>query len=149
VTDSGRTVYGGGGITPDVKFADPKTSRFEDSLLQHYVFFNFARRYVVNHKVARNLEVDQALMQEFQKFLTEHKIPFTATDLKESDAWIRPRIKSEIFIDAFGQDEGTKVAAEADPEVLKALDLMPQAKALADTAKKVLAERAAAGNLPH
>jgi carboxyl-terminal processing protease len=147
MTDSGRTVYGGGGITPDVKYSDPKTNRFEDSLLQHYVFFNFARRYVVDHKVPRNLEVDQALMQEFKKFLSEQKITFTDADLKESDSWIRPRIKSEIFIDTFGQDEGMKVAAESDPEVLKALDLMPQAKALADTAKKVLAERAAAGSL--
>ena len=31
--------------------------------------------------------------------------------------------------------------AETDPEVVKALDLMPQAKALADNARKVVAER--------
>ena len=30
--------------------------------------------------------------------------------------------------------------AETDPEVLKALDLLPQAKALADNAKKIVAE---------
>jgi carboxyl-terminal processing protease len=147
MTDSGRTVYGGGGIMPDVKFSEPKTNRFEDSLLQHYVFFNFAKHYVVGHKVQRNLEVDQAVMQEFQKFLVEQKISFTQADLAQSDGWIRPRIKSEIFIDAFGQDEGMKVSAESDPEVIRALDLMPQAKALADTAKRVLAERAAAGHL--
>ena len=38
------------------------------------------------------------------------------------------------------QDEGLKVRAEADPEVLKALDLLPQAKALADNARKIIAE---------
>ena len=48
---------------------------------------------------------------------------------------------AEIFVDAFGQDEGMKVRAEADPEVNKALDLMPQARALADNARKVVAER--------
>ena len=38
-------------------------------------------------------------------------------------------------MDAFGQEEGLKVRAESDPEVLKALELLPQAKALADNAK--------------
>src|SRR5437667_1959139 len=50
LTDSGRTVYGGGGISPDVKIPPIKSNRFEDSLLQHYVFFNFAKRYIVNHR---------------------------------------------------------------------------------------------------
>ena len=30
LTDSGRTVYGGGGITPDEKIEPPKTNRFQD-----------------------------------------------------------------------------------------------------------------------
>jgi hypothetical protein len=34
-----------------------------------------------------------------------------------------------------------RVHAETDPEVQKALDLMPQAKALAENAKKVIAQR--------
>jgi hypothetical protein len=37
-----------------------------------------------------------------------------------------------------------KVRAEADPEVMKALELMPQAKALADNARKIVAEHNAA-----
>ncbi len=45
LTDSGRTVYGGGGITPDVKIAPVKSNHFQDSLLQHYAFFNFAKHY--------------------------------------------------------------------------------------------------------
>ena len=40
LTDGGRTVYGGGGITPDVKLPAVKSDRFEDELLQHYSFFN-------------------------------------------------------------------------------------------------------------
>ena len=53
---------------------------------------------------------------------------------------------AEIFVDAFGQDEGMKVRAESDPEVNKALDLLPQAKALADNAKKIVAEHNASGS---
>ena len=62
----------------------------------------------------------------------------------ESNDWLRSSIKSELFVDAFGQEEGLKVRAETDPDVIKALDLMPQARALADNARKVVAERSPA-----
>ena len=140
MTDSGRTVYGGGGITPDVKIVTPKTNKFEDSLLQHYVFFNFAKHYLINRHVSRNFEVDDQLMNDFQKFLEEQKVPFTQGDLIENADWIKGNIKSELFISEFGQQEGLRVRAETDPQVLKALDLLPQAKALADNAKKIVAE---------
>ena len=55
--------------------------------------------------------------------------------------WIRAGIKSEMFIDEFGQIEGLKVRAEADPQVQKALDLLPRAKELADNARRTIAER--------
>src|SRR5207249_3518907 len=58
LTDSGRTVYGGGGISPDVKIAAVKSNRFQDSLLQHYAFFNFAKHYVITHHPTNKFEVD-------------------------------------------------------------------------------------------
>jgi carboxyl-terminal processing protease len=60
--------------------------------------------------------------------------------LIDNNDWIKSNIKSEIFVDAFGQDEGLKVRAESDPEVVKGLELLPQAKALAENAKKIVAE---------
>src|SRR5256884_2260196 len=141
LTDSGRTVYGGGGISPDVKIAAVKSNRFQDSLLQHYAFFNFAKRYVVTPHPGKNFEVDDAVMQDFRKFLDEEKIPYTEGELMENNDWVRSSIRSEIFVDAFGQEEGLKVRAESDPQVIKALELLPQAKALADNARRVVAER--------
>jgi hypothetical protein len=44
-------------------------------------------------------------------------------------------------VDAFGQNEGLKVKEEGDPLVLKALDLLPEAKQLADNARRIVAER--------
>src|SRR5436309_1077788 len=38
LTDSGRQVFGGGGISPDVKIATPKSNHFQDTMLQHYAF---------------------------------------------------------------------------------------------------------------
>jgi carboxyl-terminal processing protease len=141
LTDSGRTVYGGGGISPDVKVDPIKSNRFQDTLLQHYTFFNFAKHYIVVHHVTKSFEVDDAVMQEFRKSLDADKVPYTEADLLQNDEWIKSNLKSEIFVDAFGQEEGLKVKAETDPEVLKGLDLLPQARALAENAKKVIAER--------
>ncbi|MBI3475687.1 MAG: S41 family peptidase [Acidobacteria bacterium] len=141
LTDSGRTVYGGGGILPDVKLPAVKSNKFQDTLLQHYAFFNFAKHYVTSHKVTQGFEVDDAVLQDFRKFLDEEKIAFTEGELIESHDWLRSNIKSELFVDSFGQEEGLKVRAETDPEVIKALDLLPQARALADNAKKIIAER--------
>ncbi len=146
LTDSGRTVYGGGGITPDVMIATPKDNHFQDTLLQHYAFFNFAKLYVVNHHPTKSFEVDDAIMQEFRKSLDDANIPYTQADLMENSDWIKSNIKAEIFVDAFGEDEGMKVRAESDPEVIKALELLPQAKALADNAKRIVAEHNAAAS---
>jgi carboxyl-terminal processing protease len=140
LTDSGRTVYGGGGITPDVNVPPVKTNHFQDTLLQHYAFFNFAKRYIVNHHPSKTFEVDDQLMQDFRKSLDEANIPYTQAELMDNADWIKSNIKSEIFVDAFGQDEGMKVRAESDPEVVKGLELLPQAKALAENAKRIVAE---------
>jgi carboxyl-terminal processing protease len=144
LTDSGRTMYGGGGITPDVKVASFKASHFEDSLLIKYAFFNFARHYLNGKHIDKNFEVTDAVMQDFRKFLDEQKVPYTEADMKDGNDWIRANIKSEIFIAEFGQEEGLKVRAENDKQVLAALGQLTKAKELADNARKVLAQRAAA-----
>ena len=144
LTDSGRTVYGGGGITPDIKIAPIKTTRFEDSLLQKYAFFNFAQRYLQGRTVDKNFEVTDAVLQEYRKFLDAQKIPYTEAELNEGIDWIKAQIKAELFIAQFGQQEGLKVRAQTDPQILSALNLLPKAKELADNAKHILAQRSAA-----
>src|SRR6478735_12582410 len=89
LTDSGRTMFGGGGITPDVKVKPFKTTKFEDSLLVKYAFFNFAKHYLNNRHVDKNFEVNDAVMQEFRKFLEAQKIPFTEADLNEGSDFIK------------------------------------------------------------
>src|SRR5215831_16261439 len=144
LTDSGRTVFGGGGITPDVKIPAIKTTRFEDTLLQKYAFFNFAAHYLNGRNIDKNFQVSDAVLQEFRKFLDAQKIPYTEAELNEGMDWIKSQIKAEMFIAQFGQQEGLRVRAETDPQVLSALNLLTKAKELADNAKHVLAQRSAA-----
>ena len=140
LTDSGRTVYGGGGITPDVKFAPIKANKFQEELLRKYAFFNFSKHYSINHKIDKSFQVDENVLQEFRNFLTDAKLPYTEKDLVDNNDWVRSSIKSELFVGAFGQQEGLRVQAESDPNVLKALDLMGKAKELADNARRTIAE---------
>jgi carboxyl-terminal processing protease len=146
LTDSGRTMFGGGGITPDVKVKPFKTTKFEDSLLVKYAFFNFAKHYLANRHVDKNFEITDAVMQEFRKFLDSQKIPYTEADLNEGSDYIKSSIKTELFISEFGQEEGLRVRAENDPQVIAALNQLPKAKELAENARKVVAQRAAAQN---
>ncbi len=85
--------------------------------------------------------MDDAILQDFRKFLDEEKLAYTEAELIENNDWLRSSLKSEIFVGAFGQEEGLKVRAENDPEIIKALELMPQARALSDNAKKYVASR--------
>ena len=143
LTDSGRTMFGGGGITPDVKVKPFKTTHFEDSLLVKYAFFNFAKHYLGNRHVDKNFEVTDAVMQDFRKFLDSQKIPYTEADLTEGIDYVRSSIKTELFISEFGQEEGLRVRAENDPQVVAALNQLPKAKELAENARKIVAQRAA------
>ncbi|HKF20432.1 MAG TPA: S41 family peptidase [Candidatus Angelobacter sp.] len=143
-TDSGRLMYGGGGITPDVKVANFKASKFEDSLLLKYAFFNFAQHYLQGRHVDKNWDATEEVMQDFRRFLDSQKIPYTEGDLHDGQDWIKANIKTEMFIAEFGQEAGLRVRAENDPQVLAALNLLPKAKELADNAKKILAQRLAA-----
>jgi carboxyl-terminal processing protease len=131
LTDTGRTVYGGGGITPDEKIPELKINHFEDTMLAHGdQFFYFSTHYLSNHTVSKDLVVDDALLQQFKDFLKSKKVDYTDKDFAENLDWIKAKIKSELFIAQFGQTTGDKVIKQWDPQIAKALTYMPEALAL-------------------
>jgi len=146
LTDSGRTVYGGGGITPDEKIAPPKSNDFMDTLLYRDVFFHFAPHYLINHTVAQDFKVDDAVLAEFKQFLTSQGITWTNEDIAGAQDWIKVNIKSELIASQFGQLQGLRAKADWDPMIQKALTYLPEAQALEDRAHKVLTEKAEARN---
>ena len=50
-----------------------------------------------------------------------------------------------MYTSAFNVDESDAMFSRTDPEVQRAVELMPKASALAETARKVIAARTAAG----
>jgi carboxyl-terminal processing protease len=135
LTDSGRTVYGGGGITPDEKIEAPKPTRFQENLLNHSAFFDFSKHYLATRTVAKDLVIDDALLQQFKAFLKANQIDYTDADLAADLDWVKANIKSNLFTSQFGQTEGMKIMASWDPQVNKALTYMPEAQALEDHSK--------------
>ncbi|HMG03033.1 MAG TPA: S41 family peptidase [Edaphobacter sp.] len=141
LTDSGRTVYGGGGITPDQSIDNLKTNRFQESLLQNYAFFNFSKHYLaVHNSVSKDFTVDDAVVQEFKNFLKSKNIEYTDQDIAGVQDWLKESIKSDLFTSQFGQLEGLKVRAEWDPQIAKAVTYLPEAQTLQDHLK--LAQKA-------
>ncbi|MEO6802912.1 MAG: S41 family peptidase, partial [Granulicella sp.] len=135
LTDSGRTMYGGGGITPDEKIDTPKSNHFQQDLLQHYAFFNFTKHYLANHTVAKDFQVDDAILTQFKDFLKSKDVTYTDADINGVMDWVKMSIKSSLFTSQFGQLEGLKVQADWDPEIAKAITFIPEAQALEDHIK--------------
>jgi carboxyl-terminal processing protease len=144
LTDAGRTVYGGGGITPDEKIESPKNNRFQETLLYKDAFFHFAPVFLANRTVDKNFKVDDEVIAEFKKYLTKQNIAWTDADLNGVMDWVKINIKEKIFTIQFGQLQGLRAKADSDPEIQKALGFLPEAQALEDHAHKVLAEKAEA-----
>ena len=144
LTDSGRTVYGGGGITPDEKIDSPKANRFQEELLQKDAFFKFAPVYLANRTVDKSFEVNEAVLSEFKQYLTGQSIPYTQADLDGVNDWLKACIKDKIDAIQFGESQGLRVRADWDPMIQKALTYLPEAQALEDNAHKVLTQKAEA-----
>ncbi len=142
-TDSGRTVYGGGGITPDEKWEPAKPNPFQIAVRRKDAFFNFSAKYFGKRdtKLPSGWAPDQAVVTEFKTFLKEKEVEFTDADFTANQDWMRSELKREMYVAAFSTDESLGVQYEQDPMVLKAIESMPKAKELLGTAKNMLVKR--------
>lgn len=145
MTDSGRTVYGGGGIKPDEPFTPAKFNKFQTDLLRKFVFFSFTAKYFGSReaRLPEGWDPDETVMNDFYKSLAKENITFTEADWNENKEWAKQYLKREMYLTAFGAEEARKLAVETDPMVLKSIDAMPKAKALLENAKKLIVQRTA------
>jgi carboxyl-terminal processing protease len=146
LTDSGRTVYGGGGITPDEKIDAPQHNRFQEELMDRNSFLHFAPVYVSDHTVDKDFQVDDQVIGDFEKFLTSQNVEWSQADVDGVKDWLKANIKKEIVTIQSGELQGLRVLADWDPMIQKALTYLPEAQALEDNAKKVDEEKAEARN---
>ena len=78
----------------------------------------------------------------FPRFRQAPGVVFTAADFERDRAWIRERLREELFITAFSKEESDRLAFKNDPEVAKAVDSLPASKALLQKSHEVVAQKA-------
>jgi len=142
MTDSGRTVYGGGGITPDEEYKTPPLDPLEAQLYRSSLF-NFTRWYFSKHssRLPAGWMPDQPVIESLRDYLLDNNIDFKDTDFMVDQDWIKRQLTKEMYIYAFDVDASDQIYAKTDPEVKKAMDSMPKAAALVENARKVMAKR--------
>jgi carboxyl-terminal processing protease len=128
-TDAGRKVLGGGGISPDVEVSLKDATNLEASLERKSVFFDYGVHYVALHKdIPKDFKPDAATMADFRDFATKKKVTIADKDWQESVDFITTMVEAEIVGAVYGLEERQKIISESDPQILKALEVLPNAE---------------------
>jgi carboxyl-terminal processing protease len=143
-TAGGRVLYGGRGIEPDVRVA-----ALEYNALRYRIndaAFYFVRQLVAgkvagfeNYKVDRQnqnltiapgvLQISDRLFEAFRNYTAADKSSgLTAENLAGQSDFAKMRLREELATANFSNEAGIQVLLEADPQILKSIESMPDAK---------------------
>ncbi len=149
-TDSGRTVYGGGGINPD-KMVKPQTittekarfqAKFNDPIFAFMLDLAYGKvRDFENYKIDRPISfehdikssdfpVTENLFQTFKKFAIE-KYKFTPAQINKEREYVERFLRTELITAAYGSTTSFQVFNEYDTQLKQAVESLPAAKQLA------------------
>ena len=149
LTDSGRKVFGGGGIDPDhhIEPLHPK-SKLGRLVSARRLFGPYAQRYSeegdtritgTTHGrrfVKRGFAVDAAMLDDFKSFLQEQKVRVDDKEVAEDADYMKALIKWEIDLALWGFQEAQENLAERDPQIQAALQMFPEAEKLSMLSRK-------------
>jgi carboxyl-terminal processing protease len=145
-TDMGRTVYGGGGVMPDVVVKAEKLSevstQFLEQAFRKNAFFSFAVHYHANHpSLPKTFAPDDALMEEFRTYLRQEKgIDFSDEAFDAENDYVRDYLRYTLISQYHGEGVARQAVMGADLPLAKAVELLNEADTLADLFR--LADRA-------
>lgn len=144
-TSNGRTVYGGGGIMPDVFVPEDTTgytsyyiSVMNKGLIQKFAY-SVADRYRVMldgvNSLDRLLKVlprDNTLLENFVSFAVKNGVPARWYYINQSRGLLLNQIKAMIARDVLGYPAFIRLLNEDDKAVKKALELIESGKSPVD-----------------
>ena len=150
-TAVGRVFYGGGGITPDIEIKEAINTPVRLRIAE--AAFHFTRQLAAG--IVLNLEsyrvekvqygknakptdfpINERVLEAFRNFCrTQPEYQVTSAQLDEEPDFTKLRLRQEIITAAFSNDAGARVLLDSDIQVLRALDALPDAKRLADSAR--------------
>ncbi len=157
-TDTGRVVYGGGGITPDevVKpnLVSPAQQRLIDPVFDFAVqltagrvagFESYKLAAPINYKrdlQVSDITVSDALFKRFKDFVLAKPVyKISAAHLERERAFIERQLRFELATASDGSVTALRVFNDDDPQVARAIIALPRARELAQTAMRVTAQR--------
>lgn len=147
-TDTGRIVYGGGGITPDVTVKPAPLSRITQLLEVRSAIFNYAVEYYAKHpELTKDLVITPQIIDDLAQFAASKDIArvdeIRATMQKPNDRkYVERALKAEIVAAKYGFDASYPYRLQGDNQVEKALEMFPEAQKLASLAAEVRAHGA-------
>jgi carboxyl-terminal processing protease len=138
-TASGRNVYGGGGITPDVMIKGDRWTMFSAELWRQRLFFEYGAEYASAHKnlaadfdaFVRNFAVTETMLADFRKLMDKHQVKFNQESWDKDLNFIKSKIKSEIARNLWDSSKYYQVEAASDNQIQQALRLFPEASRVA------------------
>ena len=146
-TGAGRTVYGGGGIHPDIEIEPTRVYGIAAVMYRAplRLFFRYGVQYAAENtgEIPANFDdfndhfvVTDEMVEDFIAFvrsdeirepLEENNVPLTDEALDPALDDIRIYLKSDIAAAVWGGDTGREVLLRYDDQVMKTVDLLPQA----------------------
>lgn len=134
-TFSGRKVYGGGGIKPDVEQDSYQISSATVKLEARMLFFEFASLYVKEIKqhysefgsFLKNYKIENNVLRQFWSFLRQKNIYYIDRQIP----YVQQEIKSEIARQIWGNAQYFRVRLETDSQFHAAIASFPMAERFA------------------
>ena len=143
-TNSGRIVYGGGGITPDYIVKSKEFTEYTTDLLKNNIFYQFALKYLdehsslLQHRYGKKLDYfindfkfTQQDLDRLIKFAKSKNIVFRKNDFAKDKEYIQTRMKAQIARNFWKNEGWYSVLLTSDNQMLKAITLFNEAKDLA------------------
>jgi len=139
-TSGGRTVYGGGGIYPDVVVHNSADlTRPEIDMITKRVWFDYANKMVTHAKdvtwtpqmLARDkFKLDEAQVKELREAIASKGVKMDDSTWSAEKPFAVHQLRAELAQQTLGGLERYKIAVEEDTQLAKALELFPQAQKL-------------------
>ena len=138
-TSAGRIVYGGGGITPDVKIkykSLAKHTKLVTELLQKRIFYETAAEFVNSYpqwkqsftNFHKNFKVGNRLLTQLKVQAKQAGIRVNEKAFRADEAYLKNRLKAEIARNIWGNFYYYQIGMDVDNQYLKALTLFPKWK---------------------
>lgn len=139
-TDGGRTVYGGGGVTPDSTIKSGRLTGTTAQLLSQRIFFDYATTYATKHpELGRDFDafyhdfvVTDQMLSDLMALAKEKKIDVKDVEWTKDIEFTKNNLKGEIAGMLYNdRDLYVMVRLQSDNQVEAALGMFDQAKSLA------------------